>query len=521
MTWKREGVLIAGRERSPRLTRSILIQILLPSAFVILAVVITSSRTIFDSEKLGNALVSIPFTVAIFAVNFSFLEYQFSAYRPLVRGLSLSHVIAATGVLFLAILPLSAVYLGYSLRTVSGIVTPLVTYASVGLALLARRNADPLHQIESATESNRVWNFCHEYVDAAADQLADLEQLELSRPREMPLHEWDRRTPPVIKGHDPFAVLFQIASLAISTADYRVFEEVLSGLLKISEQAAMYRDRNGEKPDYKIQALLAGHAQSYLGWVAAFIRDSDKTGSFILRFQDVCGQYLRETTTTSRQCGELQIQLMKIMRDLGRYSLSHPNRPAAMVPVVISRELAQRGLTRPDRENDFFFSNLCFYIDVIKDMGIRAVVEKNSEFLYRCLDAVAWFGCSTVKANNQELAISCIQAVVQMGRYARRDQLECFWDRCGLSPWDHAEERLTWMLSWVSQLDTSEHERWLGLFTEAFSRLSGVKTEIDMQGTSFEFKIGKAPHRWTISDNGITRTIDYSDVSFVKEFAIY
>jgi hypothetical protein len=209
------------------------------------------------------------------------------------------------------------------------------------------------------------------------------------------------------------------------------------------------------------------------------------------------------------------------MGNLAGYSLTRGNRDAAMVPVVISRELAQRGLSKPDANDMLFFSRLCVYVDVLKDLGIQSVAEKNSDFLYRCLDAVTWFGCSTIKADNVELGKSCIQAIVQMGRYARRDQLECFWDSCGITPWDHAKERLTWMMTWVLTLAESDRERWIELFSEAFSRLAGFTVEVELKGNSYTIKESSTPHTQTFLVNQISRTIDYSNVALVKEFTLY
>src|ERR1035441_3205932 len=52
------------------------------------------------------ALLTIIVTIAIFAVNFSFLEYQFSPYRAVLRGISHLQLGASVAVLVLAIVPL-------------------------------------------------------------------------------------------------------------------------------------------------------------------------------------------------------------------------------------------------------------------------------------------------------------------------------------------------------------------------------------------------------------------------------
>jgi len=126
-----------------------------------------------------------------------------------------------------------------------------------------------------------------------------------------------------------------------------------------------------------------------------------------------------------------------------------------------------------------------------------------------------------VKKDNEEVGKACLLAIVQMGRYARRDARECFWDHCGLTPWDHAEERLRWMLSWTAKLEEAERTRWLRLFSEAFSRLRGFECEIEVNGINFLIKESQEPHQGIFGDGQVTRKVDYSDFRLVKEISLF
>jgi len=310
-----------------------------------------------DLDKAQNALVTIPITVAIFAVNFSFLEYQFSPYRAVLRGISIHHAVAASAVLLIALAPIAALYMNWHFRMVAGIVIPLVTYASVSLALLARRVADPDYQLGSASHDDQVWYFLNEYSLAVEAHISAIEDLGLSKPGERPTHEWSFRPHSSTEREDPFSFAFKIASAAVASSDLHIFDKSLERLLRICDLATIYRKGDGERPDYKVQAVLSDYAGGHLGYVANLICEADKTGGFIRRSLDVFGEYLRRAAAKSQQCGELQGRVVFHMLDLAKHALSKSYYAAAMVPVVVCREVSQKGLDRPNRDDIVFFSS--------------------------------------------------------------------------------------------------------------------------------------------------------------------
>jgi hypothetical protein len=107
--------------------------------------------------------------------------------------------------------------------------------------------------------------------------------------------------------------------------------------------------------------------------------------------------------------------------------------------------------------------------NVIKTLGQEAIIIRNSDFLYRCLDALGWLGCSAVKNNSRDVGLACLQGLIQLGRESRAANLECFWSNCSLLPFDHAYERIDWMLTWVISITQDKRESWLDYWVEEYN----------------------------------------------------
>jgi hypothetical protein len=93
-----------------------------------------------------------------------------------------------------------------------------------------------------------------------------------------------------------------------------------------------------------------------------------------------------------------------------------------------------------------------------------------------------------------------------------------------MPPWQHARERLEWMLTWVARLPTGIQRAWLETFSEAYSRIDGKTLTIDLASEDdkpvFEFKRSDKPHTMTYMDKH-TVTYDYSDESMLRDLQLY
>jgi hypothetical protein len=102
--------------------------------------------------------------------------------------------------------------------------------------------------------------------------------------------------------------------------------------------------------------------------------------------------------------------------------------------------------------------------------------------------------------------------------------MECFWARCGMLPWQHARERVEWMLTWVARLPTDAQQAWLDTFSEAYSRIDGKTLTIiltqENEKPFLQFKRSERSHTMTYMDKH-TVTYDYSDESMLRDLQLY
>jgi len=80
-----------------------------------------------------------------------------------------------------------------------------------------------------------------------------------------------------------------------------------------------------------------------------------------------------------------------------------------MRALVIARECANKGLEKsPAAEPMLFFSALVRYPLLAQSLAECAMDQKNTDFLYRCMDMLGYLGCAAVKANKLELGRQCV-----------------------------------------------------------------------------------------------------------------
>ena len=339
----------------------------------------------------------------------------------------------------------------------------------------------------------------------------------------MPLHEFSRRTPPPSELADPYAFAASILAIAIERSDVYVLDHVLRMLLEACDYAEGYRDLNDHKLEHPVDAIVRQYTVSVLDQIARRVRNQDRSTASCTKFLDVAGDYIRRASALGGQGNELRRSVLEMMTATSEHLLNEGLRDEALTTIVVAREAVQKGLDSPNTGQDFFFDTLTAYVVAPKVLGLAAIDIGRTEFMYRCLDALGWLGCSALQLNNVTIGIECLQGLIQLGRKARAEKLACFWDSCGLSPYDHALERVEWMLSWVFKLSPEEKERWLRVFGEAISRLKGRTTTVTLDSDKPEYTLheSKEPYKISIMDGRRSAEIDFSDPNCLKEFRLY
>ena len=509
-----------------------------PLAFV---VAVAISLTLFHLAKADTlkgfegTLVAVNLGVAVFAINFSFVGYQLSAYRHFYRGVSNNQTAASLGVLVLG--TAAYIVLGFSPRSAPLIalsVLPALTCSSVALLALARRETNGEVVLARMVSSEKVTAYLEEFADKASQDEEALKKISLSKPQDMPTHEWDWQLSPQTDTEDPFDVLAAIGAVAVKNDDLRTFEAcVETGLRRLDQAVAYGMKHHGES--FGILHRARAHAEQSIRRLWISVREGDKGGAFARKLQDLLARYVITKADVSKQCSDEVFFALELMGNVAVRALNEGAMSLVLAPVVVARQIVQKGVDDPPTtdkpinekpiEELMFRHELSQLTNVIKRVGHEAIQIKDTDVLYRCLDAFGWLGCSAMKKNNHEVGRACLRAICQLGRESRAAKLECFWFRCALEPWQHAEERIGWILTWLFHSPKESHEKWLCSIAEAYSRLHGfkvtIKAEQEKGEPKFQTILSKESHTWGYSSCEGHRTIDYADFTFLKDWELH
>jgi hypothetical protein len=385
-----------------------------------------------------------------------------------------------------------------------------------------------MQRIKSLLSKKHFDVFLSRLGTASAIELQTIEDLQLSSIHEAPSHEWDYRVPPKIDFFDPFDSAHALASAAAANGDGQVFDEAAEAIVKMVEMAINKKSLvldGGFKADYKVLKLVADHARDRLIQLVRMTLDIDKTDRYAKGLGDVLGGHLRTEAANSRQTQDFARGLMKSLCFLAVETYKRGWRTSAMRTLIVARECANKGISHPPKGEDVFFDHeLILYPLTMYELADAALDQKDAEFLYRCMETIGYLGCSAVKADKRDLGRQCAQSLVQISRRSRHLKMECFWARCGMLPWQHARERVEWMLTWVARLPTDAQQAWLDTFSEAYSRIDGKTLTIiltqENEKPFLQFKRSERSHTMTYMDKH-TVTYDYSDESMLRDLQLY
>ncbi|MGA7992912.1 MAG: hypothetical protein WCC53_15865 [Thermoanaerobaculia bacterium] len=479
-----------------------------------------------EQTGLEPALLTINVTIAIFAVNFSFLEYQFSPYRAVLRGVSPLQLAASVAVLVLAIAPLVGLVATRTwLPTIALISIPLVASASVLLGMLARREASAVALLSRAVSPRALGAFLNEFVEEIRAHLKELEDLQLSKPGGMPTHEYETRTAPETRADDPFNLLASLGSIAIQNSDLHTFQRVVTQALEAARTVGEWKE-SGESLDLNVRRVLERHAREAIHRLGTAACELDKTETSATKFLDTCAGFVWKRSGENAQTSDVVVVVMWEMSEVAKRLLHKGDTGAssALIPVVVARQAAQKGI-EAGKTDPLFHHDLGYLPRQIKILGQEAIAVGDANYLYRCLDAFWWLGVEAVKADELEVGKGCFGALAQLGREARAKKLECFWSHCATQPPDHANERILSTGGCIMALDPDRRPKWLDVVAEALSRLHGTVHKVmvvDRDGEpAITYRKTDKPYQVRYSDRGGDRTIDYSDPAMTKDLDLY
>jgi hypothetical protein len=364
-----------------------------------------------------------------------------------------------------------------------------------------------------------VNKFAERFIIDADHRLMELKGFALTAPKDQPRHEWSWHIPPDAKSDDPFNVAVGISLTAIRVGDVATFQQALQTALSCGDQI-------------NIERALTTHVSGALFSICKGTVASDSSGMFSQKFLDVTALYLSQKAAEGLQTSVLSSMILSQMVMVAESCLKEDRFDLALVPVVVIRQVVQKGLDGPlpaqtdDKTSDpLFLDKLSQITYMTMQLAQTAIRLKNSDFLYRCLDSFGYLGCSAVKHNNLPVGRTCLRALAQLGREARANSMECFWDRCALTPTDHAQERIEWMISWLPSAPENCREMWIRSMQEAYSRIIGRETTLTVSfedsKPTFNLALSEKSFQLNYAYERIGRVLDYSDFTVLKDLELY
>lgn len=500
------------------------LKVILLIPFLFVSIIFYFQTSFKELEAYSATFISISLTIATFSITFSFLQYQFSPYKSLLRSVSIKQLGFSYLTILIALTPLFTLFFNKNFVPIVSLFSiPILAYFTILLWIISKEESDPEILINRKFSSRRLNKFLIKFEKKNIATVREQEQFNFSKADETPMHSFIRAEySPQILSDDPFYYANNVIAIALSNADLEVYEIVLDKFLKVID-IFLADERLKKRPLlFSVQKLIKNSFESLTHSTLNLTKSDIIHNRFLLKISI----YLKGKALTHLQIQEPFVGMTSSLTEFAKEVSQKRNFEGVILVLSLFRELAQKGIYDSPQENSRMFENhLGVFPQQIKLIGQEAVKLNDSNILYRCLEELGYLGCSAIKNNQYHVGIECLDSLVQLGREVRASKMKCFWTRCSLEPIDHADERIWWMLSWVWRLEKGKQARWINSFETAYSRLRGYKRGIELivenDEPTFKFNDSKEPHIESFLQERYSGEMNYSNFDNIKELKLY
>jgi hypothetical protein len=496
--------------------------------FMCVAVFAAANASDDTAKSLRGDGLTASISIAIFSVSFAFLGYQLSPYRHLASRAPFRLLLASACALLLAISPLLGIGSASTTGRFAFASIPLGAFAGLVLILLAQREGSADRLLAAAAPA-RLAGFQLRFLHEAAVQIRELDELdELVRHGPggavpPPMHEIFTPASRPPQRDDPVALCVSLARTARDRGDGYAFALALTRVLDIA--SAWETCDLPSLPDveeYQLCRVLTEHAKEGLQRIGSSSTVGESK-EFASRFVEACCLHVRSADGRGEVDSHLTAEIASAAGAVcSRLARAGERGSEAELLLTACRQLSELALRgRPEMMEEH---RLAAYVSIVDSLAGDGIATSDSELVYRCSETIGWMGCAAVRYGACENGRRSAQALVQIGRSARASDLDCFWDRCSRTPFDHAMEHLGWMISWVP----ASGEKGLsmtGFLEHAYSRLIGhpVTLEVDQSAAKATITVKADESKaWVehVNDHGVLVKYDYSDHSELRQHVL-
>lgn len=494
--------------------------------FAIIILFLQGKANAIDLKSIEKILITLPLAIATFSISFSFIQYQFSPYKILLKSISIRHLLVSITIIITALLPLFTMFIAYEkLLIVSLLVIPFLLYSTLLLIIIAIEESNPIILLNRKL-SRRLVN---KSFARAFKLLKPLREIQMNELREfvdeVPIHDFgSEKLYTQVIYLSPFDSIERVVDVSLENLDIRVYTSAISSFYETVDNIYGTKMIDNLNDKFVIDFFVKSSFKNICNSTLKLVENSN----FYNKLIDLSVEFLEEKSNSDLQVEEPYSSISNQLHCLAISFIEKECDDEVLKIASLFRFLCQRGLSSVSKkDNKFFDHKLPAYSIWLKQIGQSAINNKNSSLLYRLLEEVGYLGCTAIKKNHYNVAIECLQSLVQLGREARASNIRCFWRHCALDSLDHTDERLWWMLSWVPKLQEDERKHWKDSFEIAYSRLHGYKYRINEEidkvsgRIGYSFSISNEKHIESFSKERYHKKIDYSDIAEIKEFKLY
>ena len=495
-------------------------------AVCILPALVMLAPAINDRSTL-QALAAMSAPIALFSISFSFLEYQFSPYRTLLGSMPVALRTVAGVLVLVALIPPLLAALGSDARFVLGTWGASVVLALAFGAHVAAK-ASVANELRVRTSNRRLQAFEGQLHEAAADAAAVSERAFEALDRNVPSHEHDWYPHLGEMKNDPFPFLQAIVGTAAKESDVRISDLATERLVYVAD---LVISRCGAASlGYRDRKVVEGHVSDGVSDFMSLVASADKSGIVFARSLRIIGGAL-ERAARSRETYSPDVRLLRGALVNGAAQLLERGRSSDAITCITEiRRAAEAGCRRAGRDQTEAH-NLSAYGAALESLALRGLEPGDLDFTYRCLQALAWLGCTAVRNDLTNLAAACAGGIAQVGREARAKGVACYWDGCPVSVDGHAMEHLEWLVQACAERMTTESEAAgseqrspdvpfvFGPVRTALSRLTGrvhiARAETAQGQARLVVEATQKPHVEQLMTGSGGGEFDYSDFTMV------
>jgi hypothetical protein len=474
-----------------------------------------------DIQNFIYELVSLNITISTFAIGFSLFQYQFSPFGKFLNSIPIRLTLLHISLLVIALCPLfflfteSKVIANVSLLSISIICASLFY-----LSTEAKREILPQTILQKQIDSVKLNHFIEEYIDQIKGSVIPIKDMDEEFFKDMPPHEWDYVLLPNLAFKSPLNTLISLLVTSIEQKDITLFEEIIEKVLIIEEYIDEYISSKNLDDDFRSEIINAinNYLKNIFLEIVNIINSIDDSYLYSEIFvNNICSYLNNEDKNDIRY--KLKLSKGALLVAKKQFDKKIPDTSRMLITAI--RQLVFKNLKKEYLHNEEYV--LSSLVEHIKEIGTYAISQKETDFLYKSMESLCWLGCSAVKFNNIIVGKECLRSLVHLGRVAKKEDLECFWDHCDKTPHEHAIEYLYWITSWINNLDNKSFNLWSNQCIMALGRLTGNKYTISLKNKKIEITETNEAYeetRMTLEANSfMSRTYNYADKNLIKDRA--